>query len=218
MKVPENAANFLMPTKEGDGSVANQKQASVASRSMKVEDPVRLGVSMRANPMKTNMRKFRNTTSHTPVDREIMKKAKELRELKKNDEINTRRRLSELENFEKILDGERPLHFSSDAKKSGLKDSRMSTSGFDDADRSVFGEAGGASKQKQGKLNPVMQLSKALKQYKSERFGTEDDLIKCIEKVNLDKSILFREKQSVLWREEENQNQTSLEESLRKGK
>lgn len=157
-------------------------------------------MNMRANAMKTGMRKFK-TSQQTPAERDLLRKARELRELKKNDDISTRRRMSELENFEKLLDGERPLQFEKiDGKKSGLKDSRMS-SGFEDAERSNLSDI---SKQKQGKANPVMQLSKALKQYKSERFGTEDDLIKCIEKVNLDKSILFREKQSVLWREEEN--------------
>ena len=67
-------------------------------------------------------------------------------------------------------------------------------------------------------------LSKALNHYKTERIGTEDDLIKCIKKVNLDKPILFREKKSVLWKEstgnkdEDNLNQANLEEALRKGK
>lgn len=42
--------------------------------------------------------------------------------------------------------------------------------------------------------NPVAKLSKALQQYKTERIGTEDALIKCIKKVNLDKAILFKEK------------------------
>ena len=45
-----------------------------------------------------------------------------------------------------------------------------------------------------------------------EIIGTEDELIKCIEKVNLDKSILFREKKDVLWKDKDDQNQTSLEE------
>jgi len=66
--------------------------------------------------------------------------------------------------------------------------------------------------------NPVAKLSKALQQYKSERIGTEEDLIKCIQKVNLDKAILFREKQSVLWKDAADQRQTSLEEALRKEK
>ena len=133
-----------------------------------------------------------------------MKKAKELRELKKNDEINTRRRLTELENFEKLLDGDRTCYNDKpDTKKGGLKESKFSSTADDE---SILGGGDGtnAPKPKQAKLNPVMSLSKALSQYKSERFGTEDALIKCIEKVNLDKSILFREKQSVLWREEEN--------------
>lgn len=64
----------------------------------------------------------------------------------------------------------------------------------------------------------MAKLSKALQQYKSERIGTEEDLIKCIQKVNLDKAILFREKQSVLWKDAADQRQTSLEEALRKEK
>ena len=66
--------------------------------------------------------------------------------------------------------------------------------------------------------NPVAKLSHALQQYKSERIGTEDDLIKCIQKVNLDKAILFREKQGVLWKNADDQRQTSLEEALRREK
>ena len=66
--------------------------------------------------------------------------------------------------------------------------------------------------------NPVAKLSNSLLQYKTERIGTEDQLIKCIEKVNLDKSILFREKKDVLWKDTDNQNQTNLEDGLRKGK
>ena len=54
--------------------------------------------------------------------------------------------------------------------------------------------------------NPVAKLSNALLQYKTERIGTEDELIKCIEKVNLDKSILLREKKDVLWKDKEDQN------------
>lgn len=49
------------------------------------------------------------------------------------------------------------------------------------------------SKTRRGR-NPVAKLSKALQQYKTERIGTEDALIKCIKKVNLDKAILFKEK------------------------
>lgn len=52
-----------------------------------------------------------------------------------------------------------------------------------------------------GSHAPVVSLSNVLKQYKTERIGTEKDLIKCIDKVNLDKPILFREKKSVLWKD-----------------
>ena len=45
-----------------------------------------------------------------------------------------------------------------------------------------------------------------------------EGICKICAKVNLDKSILFREKQSVLWRDIDNQNQTNLEDALRKGK
>lgn len=72
--------------------------------------------------------------------------------------------------------------------------------------------------------NPVAKLSKALQQYKSERIGTEDALIKCITKVNLDKAILFKEKQGVLWGDfnddakEKALDQTMLEMELRREK
>ena len=36
--------------------------------------------------------------------------------------------------------------------------------------------------------------------------------------MNLDKSILFREKKDVHWKDTDNQNQTNLEDGLRKGK
>lgn len=47
--------------------------------------------------------------------------------------------------------------------------------------------------------NPVSKLSAALNNYKTERIKTETDLKNTIDKVNLDKSILFREKQKTLW-------------------
>jgi hypothetical protein len=50
-------------------------------------------------------------------------------------------------------------------------------------------------KKKRQKTNPVSKLSKALKEYKNERINTENVLIDRIKKVNLDKTILFREKQ-----------------------
>lgn len=70
-----------------------------------------------------------------------------------------------------------------------------------------LGNAG--SKSKGSKLlsnrgGPVSNLSQALKHYKNERINTENDLIETIKKVNLDKAILFREKQSTLWKEGEN--------------
>ena len=72
--------------------------------------------------------------------------------------------------------------------------------------------------------NPVAKLSNALQQYKTERIGTEDALIKCIKKVNLDKAILFKEKQGVLWGDfnddtkEKALDQTMLEMELRREK
>ena len=88
-----------------------------------------------------------------------------------------------------------------------------------DGDESFLGVKP-CNKRRQGatRKNPVGKLSQALQQYKSERIGTEDDLIKCIQKVNLDKAILFREKQGVLWKDADDQRQTSLEEALRKEK
>lgn len=62
------------------------------------------------------------------------------------------------------------------------------------------------NRKKQKQKNPVSKLSEALKQYKTERIQTENDLIKRIKKVNLDKSILFREKQNTLWRDLKDQS------------
>ena len=58
----------------------------------------------------------------------------------------------------------------------------------------------------------------ALKHYKNERINTENDLISTIKKVNLDKAILFREKQTTLWKEGVDQNQSALVVQLRKEK
>lgn len=87
-----------------------------------------------------------------------------------------------------------------------------------DSDESLYVETSSKRRQGMTRRNPVAKLSQALQQYKSERIGTEDDLIKCIQKVNLDKAILFREKRGVLWKDADDQRQTSLEEALRKEK
>mmetsp|Transcript_1467 Transcript_1467/g.1964 ORF Transcript_1467/g.1964 Transcript_1467/m.1964 type:complete len:81 (+) Transcript_1467:135-377(+) len=67
-----------------------------------------------------------------------------------------------------------------------------------------------SKKQSTGRLgnkkSPVLKLSNALQQYKTERIQTEDELISVIKKVNLDKSILFREKQATLWRDKKKDN------------
>lgn len=54
-------------------------------------------------------------------------------------------------------------------------------------------KAGSSSKSKRN-TQPVSKLSVALQQYKTDRIESEDSLINCIRKVNLDKSILFKEK------------------------
>lgn len=115
-----------------------------------------------------------------------------LTEVREEDVRNTRRIKQEFENIQRMLDG----------------------------DESFLNVKPSTNKRRQGvaRKNPVGKLSHALQQYKSERIGTEDDLIKCIQKVNLDKAILFREKQGVLWKDADDQRQTSLEEALRKEK
>ena len=65
---------------------------------------------------------------------------------------------------------------------------------------------------------PMVKLTKALKDYKNERISSQDSLIKSIHKVNLDKSILLREKQQVLWTLSSNQRQSHLEHKLRQEK
>ena len=72
-------------------------------------------------------------------------------------------------------------------------------------------------KRRQSK-NPCTKLSNALQHYKKERVGTEDQLIKRIQKVNLDKRILFREKQGILWQENGHTAQSEMEDALRKEK
>lgn len=62
---------------------------------------------------------------------------------------------------------------------------------------------------------PMVKLTKALEDYKNERISSQDSLIKSIHKVNLDKSILLREKQQVLWTLSSNQRQSHLEHKLR---
>lgn len=47
--------------------------------------------------------------------------------------------------------------------------------------------------------NPVFKVSNALNQYKAQRNKAEDVLVKTIQKVNLDKMILLKEKQRVIW-------------------
>ena len=53
---------------------------------------------------------------------------------------------------------------------------------------------------------PMGKLTKALEDYKNERISSQDNLIKSIDKVNLDKSILLKEKQQVLWTLSSNQS------------
>ena len=65
---------------------------------------------------------------------------------------------------------------------------------------------------------PMVKLTKALEDYKNERISSQDSLIKSIHKVNLDKSILLREKQQVLWTLSSNQSQSHLEHQLRQEK
>lgn len=57
-------------------------------------------------------------------------------------------------------------------------------------------------RKKRLRVDPVIKLSDALKLYKEERKGVESDLVKTMEKVNLDKAILFKEKKQVLWKNE----------------
>ena len=49
----------------------------------------------------------------------------------------------------------------------------------------------------------MKRLTEALQKYKEERKGSEYQLIQAIEKVNLDKDIMLREKSKVLFHEHE---------------
>lgn len=63
--------------------------------------------------------------------------------------------------------------------------------------------------------NPVVKVSKALHQYKTERKRAEEDLIRTINKVNLDKMILSKEKQKILWNHSKNE-QSYCQDQLKK--
>jgi hypothetical protein len=62
----------------------------------------------------------------------------------------------------------------------------------------------------------VRHLSRTLEHYKNERIDSEHQLVKKLEKVNLDKSILFREKRGTLWKEIAKPTQTAFEDELRR--
>jgi|TARA_B110001450_G_C17536006_1_gene446613 hypothetical protein len=66
------------------------------------------------------------------------------------------------------------------------------------------------------RANPVAKLSNALHQYKTERISTENELISTIKKVNLDKTILFKEKTMTLWKDQQEQDQRVFEGILKK--
>lgn len=102
-----------------------------------------------------------------------MERAMHLARIRDEDMRNSLKIKQEFENIQRMLDGDETFLNIKTSNKKGTVGNRK---------------------------NPVAKLSHALQQYKSERIGTEDDLIKCIQKVNLDKAILFREKQGVLWK------------------
>lgn len=54
--------------------------------------------------------------------------------------------------------------------------------------------------------NPVFRVSNALNQYKTQRKKAEDNLVKTIQKVNLDKMILLKEQQRVIWNAEDQES------------
>lgn len=64
-------------------------------------------------------------------------------------------------------------------------------------------------------INSVVKMSNALAQYKQERNDTEEELIKTLNKVNLDKMILCSEKQKILWNHLENK-QVHLQNQMKK--
>jgi hypothetical protein len=50
------------------------------------------------------------------------------------------------------------------------------------------------------KNDPVTRLSRTLKKYKDKRMKSENELLKIMEKVKLDKTILLKEKIDSIWR------------------
>jgi hypothetical protein len=69
---------------------------------------------------------------------------------------------------------------------------------------------------RKGMKNPVRHLSQTLEHYKKERIDSEHQLVKKLQKVHLDKSILFREKRGTLWKEIPRPTQTAFEDELRR--
>ncbi len=65
---------------------------------------------------------------------------------------------------------------------------------------------------------PIGKLTKALEDYRKERISSQDKLIKQINKMNLDKQILLKEKQQVLWRLSSNQSKYHFEDKIRQEK
>ena len=82
-------------------------------------------------------------------------------------------------------------------------------------DKKDFGSTKKKAKKKKHIANQMKGLTQALEKYKKERNGSENSLIQAIEKVNLDKNIMLREKSKVLFQSQERQNQAFLEDRIR---
>ncbi len=54
--------------------------------------------------------------------------------------------------------------------------------------------------------DPVNKLAKTLRKYKEKRIKSEEELVKIMEKVKLDKTILIKEKMDSIWSKDDYNN------------
>jgi len=148
---------------------------------------------MRHNPIKTDMatpastKKKDKKCNCKSLDVTNSKFHTNIRELLSQDRRNQFKMLGEFNQIEKMLDN-REFKTTEQVKKARSKQ----------------------------RANPVAKLSNALHQYNTERISTENELISTIKKVNLDKTILFKEKTMTLWKDQQEQDQRVFEGILKK--
>ncbi len=66
--------------------------------------------------------------------------------------------------------------------------------------------------------DPVNRLARTLRRYKERRIKSEEALVKIMEKVKIDKTILMKEKLESIWSRDDYNNQKEVEYELEKCK